>query len=523
METYAARLGGVAGASSAEGQTVFRLIRRHPIKLILLLAVGGGGVWLFLQSRKPKPLPVRVAQVEVVDRLTQIVTASGEIRAHEMVDIQTEVAGVIDELHVREGQDVHQGDILLQIDPFQAEMLRQGARARYESAQADIARAEALIAGAEAGLVRQREELRTAAARLEEARINLDREQRNLNRYKELLEIRAVARDQYELIETAFRIAQQQVESAEAFIEQVRAGIRVSELDIEQQKVVREASRQALSAAEAELNRASDQLAKTRIHSPLTGRIVRLNVDVGERAVPGIQSNPQATLMTIANLATIEAEIQVDETDIVNVEMGDPTQVFVDALPDRPLEGRVTEISVATVQPLGIGGGQEGRDFKVVIELLAPPPELRIGMSCESEITVATVAEPLAIPIQALTMREVPIDAEGQYAPPPKPDPHAGPGAPAAGSGSAHANDTPTTGVVKPKQERREMQGVFVREGDYARYRLVQTGIMGESRVEVLSGLERGEEVIIGPLSSLRQMNEWTLIKKEEEGPRPGS
>lgn len=474
------------------------MIRRHPILFTLMLLIIAAVVAGVMFARRPKLTPVRVAKVETVESLKALVNASGEIRAHELVDIQAEVAGVIVELPVVEGQRVSKGDILLRIDPFQAETELAGAVARQAAAQARVKRAETMIAVAEAHVAGDLETLRSSEVDLEQARITSERNSRVLERQRPLVKDGTISEDQFEVYESTAKISAKQVEAAEARIEQIRAQLKAGQLGVEEQQSLKVAAEQDLVASDASLERVRDMLDKVTIASPLNGVIIRLNVDIGERAVPGIQSNPQATLMTIANLSRIEAEIRVDETEIVRVAVDQRAVVEVDALADTELKGRVVEIGSA---PIPGTGGQEGKDFKVILGIDDPPDTLRVGMSCEADITVDTRENVLGIPIQSLTRREVDVDADGNYAPPPKPDPKKK-GKPV----SAKEDD--------PKKEKAEKSGVFVKSKDnFARFRVVEPGVMGEGKVEIVAGLEEGEEVITGPLTSLRILEEWTAVK----------
>ncbi len=513
-------------------------LRKHPILTIFSLLIIGGIVAGVVRARRPKPLLVRAAKVERIDELVSIVSASGEIRAHEMVDIQTEVPGVIVDLPVKEGQGVKKGEVLLRIDPFQSQTDLAGARAKSAASESDVKRFESMIASAEANRERQRNQVQATQAAEEEATIRLERDRKALERYKELRANKSISADQFEDFESKMRISEMQVRTAKANIDQSRAQLRVAEMAVQEQKTARESARQNNVATASTFNKVEDQLKKTTIHSPLDGVIVKNNVEVGERAVPGIQSNPQATLMTIANLALIEAEIQVDETDIVRVSLDDQVTIKVDALPDDELHGRVSEIGAAPVQMLSsstTSQSREGKDFKVVVVIDNPPDTLRMGMSCEAEITVETREEVLAIPIQSLTMREVDVDAAGNYIPPPKPVngrtispptnaiPAPAAADPATTPAAVRADDATTTSTSKilkkkEKDKRKELQGVFVLGGDgRAHYRPVKTGIMGEMTVELLDGLKEGELVLTGPLDSLRQLEEWSLVKQEND------
>jgi HlyD family secretion protein len=255
-----------------------------------------------------------------------------------------------------------------------------------------------------------------------------------------------------------------------------------------------------------------DMLNKTTIASPLGGVITKLNVSKGERAVPGILSNPEATLMTIADLSTIEAEVKVDETDIILVSLGDRAVVTVDALPDAELEGHVTEIGNSPIGDTGelraSSTNQEGKDFKVVVRIDAPPASLRPGLTANAEIYVESRDNVLVIPLQAVTMREVRVDADGKYVPP---DP-----AELERVQRGEAGDTNAQAAAAAKDApKEELEGVFLRDGERAKFRPVKLGIKGEAEVEVVEGLAEGEELVTGSYKVLRTLKEWDLIEVE--------
>ncbi|MBW2196016.1 MAG: efflux RND transporter periplasmic adaptor subunit, partial [Deltaproteobacteria bacterium] len=243
--------------------------------------------------------------------------------------------------------------------------------------------------------------------------------------------------------------------------------------------------------------RAKNQLSKTTLYSPLSGVITQLLVDEGERAVPGMLSNPQATLMTIADLSVIQAELKVDETDIVNISLGDKAEVKVDALPDQVLEGEVTEIGNSPINA-SLGSQQEAKDFKVVVTLRDPSSKLRPGMSCTGDIITDVKNNVLVIPIQALTIREVEVDEDGNYH---EPD-------------LAKKTNTAQADSEKEKPMKEELEGVFVVTADkLARFRPVETGITGESEIEVLDQLKEGEEVVSGTFQALRTIKDGAAVK----------
>jgi len=479
---------------------------------IVAIAVVATGIGL---SKGAPTTMVQTGHVERVEGLDSIVSASGDIRAKEFVDLQTEIAGVIVDLPVKEGDRVQQGQVLLRIDPFQTQQDLAAAQAQFDAADAEAGSARVQVASAEAGLARDEFLVKATESELTQSEANRDRLRKQLERKKELHADKVVSSDEFEAAESALAIAESQVLTARARVEQVRAERDVAHVSIEQWKKQHEAATRRVAVAKANLERMQDLFAKTTITSPLGGVITRLNVEKGERAVPGILSNPQATLMTIADLSTIEAEIKVDETDIIRVSVGDKATVTVDALPDQPLEGHVTEIGNS---PIGSGGdglsssSQEGKDFKVVVRIDDPPASLRPGLSASAEILVAHRENLLTIPLQAMTVREVRIDETGNYIPQtleeverPK------------GEGPLAAAPT----ADERKVPKKELEGVFVRDGERVRFRPVKVGITGETDVEVLEGLQEGEELVTGSYKVLRTLKDWDKVTVQMQMTEP--
>ncbi|NLV30552.1 MAG: efflux RND transporter periplasmic adaptor subunit [Acidobacteria bacterium] len=451
-------------------------------------------------SRKNTVL-VQTSVVKRKDTLSSKVTASGEIRAKEFVDLQSEIAGIITELPLREGAAVRKGDVLLRIDPIQTEADQASSRAQYDAALAETRAQEFLIMNAEANLKRDEASLRSARAELAQAEHNFTRAESSFKRKQLLHEDGLISRDEYEAAQNDFKAAQSRLEVARAQASQTESQVKVSRNNIEQSKASAEARLANARAAMASLTRAKDQLKKTTLYSPLDGVITQLNVEKGERAQPGIMSNPEATLMTIANLSVIQAELKVDETDVVNLSLGDITEVKVDALPDVVFEGEVTEIGNSPIQ--SSAASQEAKDFKVIVTLLDPSPKLRPGMSCTGDITTDVRNDILVIPMQALTVRDVEVDKDGKYHPP---DVNAQSGRVAKASG--RGDDEP---------EKKELEGVFVvGENGMARFRDVKTGITGESEIEVLENLQEGETIVSGSFQTLRTIKDGTFVKVDK-------
>ena len=499
--------------------------RKRLLILLTVLVLGVVVTGAMLSNRTPKVV-VQTGRVKRVEVLDSIVSASGEVRAKEFVDLQTEIAGVIIELPVKEGERVQAGDVLLRIDPFQSRQDLASAQAGFDAADAEAGSALVQVATAEAGLARDEFAVTASASELTQTESNRDRLKKQLERKQGLYEQKIVSSDDFEAAQSALEVAESQVLSAHARLEQARAERDLGRVSIEQWKKQHEASTRRTAAARANLERMQDLFQKTTITSPLSGVITRLNVEKGERAVPGILSNPEATLMTIADLSTIEAEIKVDETDIIRVSIGDRAKVTVDALPDVPLEGRVTEIGNS---PIGSGSDgltsstQEGKDFKVVVQIENPPAELRPGLSASAEIYVDRRENALTIPLQAVTVREVEIDDAGLYHAPDLAELEKK----AAAAGDEAVAASAPLGDAR-KVPKKELEGVFVLEDGHARFRPIKLGITGESEVEVLTGLGDAEELVTGSYKVLRTIKDGDLVTVENhageiELKKPGS
>jgi len=334
---------------------------------------------------------------------------------------------------------------------------------------------------------------------VDQAQSNLTIAQNTYRRKQQLNEDGLISREEYEQAQNSYRVAQAQLEVSKARLSQMETQIKIAQNNIQQMKRTYEAGSKRVKALAASLTRAEDQLGKTTLYAPLSGVITQLLVEKGERAVPGIMSNPQATLMTIADLSVIQTELKVDETDVVNVSLGDYAQVKVDALPDVILEGDVTEIGNSPIRS-ATGGQQEAKDFKVVVTLRNPSDKLRPGMSCTGDIITDTKQNVLTIPIQALTIREVEVDKDGNYIPP---DPNKKKEANVAEASSG-----------APKEQKKELEGVFVVDGGKtARFRPIKTGITGETEIEVLDNLKEGEEIVSGSFQTLRTIKDGAAVK----------
>jgi HlyD family secretion protein len=445
---------------------------------------------------------VQSGKVEDRDHLIAKVQATGEIKPRNYVALQAEIAGVITDLQVKEGDRVQRGDLLLKIDPTQTETELRAQQAMLEVSMGDASNQGAQVRLQETSLERDRANLRVTEAEVVRAQQAVEIARSNFNRRQQLHEENLISRELYDAARNELLTAETQLLTGEARVKQAMTELAVAQMVLEQQKTSYQNSLSRVNQQKALVARNQDLFSKTVIRSPLSGVITKLNIEAGERAVPGNLNNPLATLMEIADLSIIEAEVQVDETDIVNVSLGQIAEVKVDALPDTPLKGVVTEIGNSAIQKTG--STQEAKDFKVVIQLDDPVEALRPGLSCTAEITTATRDDVLVIPIQALTIREFEIDDEGNMIKPEKTTPKKG--------------ETVQAATKAERKKKKEFQGVFLIKGGKAEFVQVETGITGDTDIEVKSGLKEGDEIVTGSYKALRTLKEGDLVKIENQG-----
>ena len=453
--------------------------------LIAAVAILAAIVAFSANANRQSAVSVQIGRVEPAYQLIAKVNASGEIKPKEYVELQAEISGVITELAVEEGDFVSEGNVLLKINPTQTAAQTRAQEALLEAAFMDAANANAQIALQQANLGREKANVRVAEAEVLKAAQARELGISNFIRKQELFEQNLIARDLYDAAKNEKVAAQSNLTSAEARLEQAKASLNVAQVVLRQAGNSHEAALSRVEQSQASLAQARDSLSKTVIRSPLTGVITQLNVEVGERAVPGTLNNPAATIMVIANLSIIQAEIEVNETDIVAVELNQSAVVNVDALPDEPLEGIVTEIGTSAIQKQS---SQEAKEFKVAIRLANPPSALRPGLSCTADITTATRKNVLTIPIQALVVREFAVDSKGNPI-----------------KGEVESNVDP--------QSRKEFEGVFVVRERRVEFTPVKTGISSDTRLQILSGVEEGSEIVTGSYKALRELKDGDLVK----------
>jgi HlyD family secretion protein len=435
-----------------------------PRKLALIVTILLVGVALVYVSTSERATGPQV-EVEAVERRTleAIVSASGKIEPKLSVDISASTMGKVTRLAFNEGDRVESGQFLLEIDP--------------KSLRTAVDRGEA-------SLQATRSSQRQAEVGVATAEVNLKRAKDNLMRQEHLWELRLISREVFE------RAAND-------------VALRETELEARQVEVTTQAQR--IKQEEAGLDSARYELTKVTITAPIDGMVTRRNIEEGETVVLGTMNNQGTVLATVADLSVIEAEVEVDETDIPAVELGQMAEVTIDALPNRSFTGIVTEIGNSPTLAAGAAGTQ-ATTFKVVVTLDDEIPDVRPGFTCTADITTAIRANSLAIPIQAATVREVVLDERGEVM-------------------RADPQDMAPTYMEQPEaggdRDEKELEGVFVARQEHAVFLPVETGIAGERYFEALTGVTEGDLIIIGPFSEVRNIedgDEVRVIDDDDDG-----
>jgi len=448
----------------------------------LLVIVGIISATVYFSGRNVVAVQTGKAQRQ---DLTAVVTASGEIKPKTYVNVGANAFGKIIHLYVKEGQRVKKGQLLAQLENVQSSADVAATRASLEAAETDTVAAEAAY--------------KTALADLNRAKADAERTKLDWDRAEGLYNEALIAKSEYDMRKSAWQVAEAGLAQAQARIAQAKAQLDSTERRIHLNR--------------ANLTRASDVLQKTTYAAPFDGVVTNLPVREGETVVIGIQNSPGSTLMTIADLSVITAEVRVDETDIVNVKLGQPADVTIDAIPKKVFKGVVTEIGdnaivrstgVATTQQTA--SSQEAKDFKVVVTLQDPPENLRPGLSTTAKVTTATRSNVISIPIQALTIRRK-ADLEQAKK---STDKNSVQAAAPQGNASKDAKD----------KDKEDIQGVFVIRKGKAEFVPVDTGISGTTDIEVLTGLEPGDEIVTGSYKVLRTMKPGASVKIDNSAPK---
>jgi HlyD family secretion protein len=461
------------------------------IAIVVLFGLGIG-VYASTVLKQKGLVTVQTGNVSRGDLDAQV-TASGEIKPKNYINIGANAQGELKEILVKEGDRVRKGQLLARIENVQPEADVEAQRATLASAEADSAASEAQVKASD-------ENIRTMATQIDKDKADLDRMKADFDRSEALYKERLMAKQDYDLRKFTYEAQLATIKQSEQRLVQARA-------QREQSTAGLASAQKRIAQSKAVLVRFNDILQKHNAYAPIDGVITNLPVRTGEIVVPGVQNSAASTIMTIADMSLITAEVKVDETDIVNVKLNQVADVTIDAIPNKTFKGHVTEIgNTAILRSTGLAASQsavssqEAKDFKVVVALDSPPDDIRPGLSCTAKITTATRKNVLTIPIQALTVRQ-----KGQLEPKP-------------------ANGKPAPVAVKldqaaEKAKKEELQGVFVVSGGKAVFKKVETGITGATDIEVLSGLSEGDQIITGTYQVIRTIANEAQVKIDNKAP----
>ncbi len=469
-----------------------RTSRRKKTVIIAAAVVGLIAIVILSKAvQKKEGEPVQVGKVERKSRLESKVTASGDIRPVHLYNLTAEVPGRVEQIFVSEGDPVKKGQPLVRVDPTQSSFSVTAAEASVRVTQADVANQQVAVQQAENNVHQTKANLAGAEADLERTKADLTFAESEYNRYQQLVESGVATKSQFDSTKSRYDQARAVVAAQQSRINQLKVLVHDSELGVERSKANLHSSEERVKQGQADLARQSDQLKKSTRYSPIDGVVSSLPVKVGEYALASFSTTP---LLTVADMSQINTEVKVDETDIADVQVGQKAKVKVDALGDFEIDGEVIEKGASAITRSGqtiaqSANTQEAKDFIVKIKL-NPTPEvrdkLRPGMSSTAVITTATVSEVLTAPLQAIVPREAPKDQQPAEQP---------------GSGS---------------QKKKEVEGVFVftKEGR-GHFTPITTGIKGDQEIEIKSGLNEGDEIVIGPYKTLRSLKDGDQVKRE--------
>ena len=487
--------------------------------LLLIIVIGS-----IFATRSDTP-EVTVIKIETRPELRSTVTSSGEVRPIQFVNLTSEVQGRIDDITKKEGDPVQKGEILVRLDPNQLESSADAQLAAFQSAQDEVRSSQSQVSAAQNGLAQAEQSLNQAQVAVENARqgvitaqtevdraqVELNAANREMKRNEQLLESGVISRQAFDESRDRVESARAALNTSRARLESQRISVKDSQARVASQQVaVKDARRQVQAAGisvSSSQSRAEQQAAvlrgqrnqrdKTVVVAPINGVIAEIPSKVGTFAVAGLSTT---ALMTIADMSEINVEVKVDETEIDKVAVGQKAKIKVDAFGDAELEGEVLQKTPLAVGKSQTSGGlsvninvQEAKEFRVVIRLLNLTPEmqsgLRPGMSATATITTTTANDVIAVPLQAVIEK--------------KPE-----------SSPTHEGAAPT---ATPSEKPKPIKGVYVLEDNKAKFVAVETGITGESDIQIISGLSAGQEVITGPSRVLNTLKEGTLVKRQEK------
>jgi HlyD family secretion protein len=429
----------------------------------ILITIAGGGVYLGYRYFLSPEIPEVDAEPILRRNLQALVSASGTIQPQLTVDISANVMGRVTQLSVNEGDRVVAGQFLLQIDPESLQSVVERGEASLEASSSAQEQAKVIVAT---------------------ARVNLELARDNLERQRELWDLQLVSRE---------------------IFDQAVSEVQLRETELEAREVDVSTAEQRVNQERATLNSARYDLSELTLVSPIDGIVTRRNIEEGETVVVGTMNNPGTVLLTIADFGILEAELEVDETDIPDVRLGQQTEIEIDALPNRLYRGRVTEIGNSPIQD-STQNSSQATNFKVIVTLDEDVPDVRPGFTCTADITTAERTDAVSVPIQATTVREVTVDSQGQIV--------------RATPGNAPSGVTPTVSastLTAPIGATQEIEGVFLFRNDTVQFTPVVTGIAGERYFETLAGLREGDMVVTGPFNVVRTLDDGSAVRLRDD------
>lgn len=441
-----------------------------------------------------------VVQTGTVSRqnLTSVVTASGQIEPENYANVNANSLGKITDIYVQEGQHVKRGQLLLRTQDVEQQ-------ADVDAQKAAINAAEATLASDEASVESYSAAIKTAQADLAQSQAQLVQNKLAYQRGLQLLKEGLLSKEDFDQRYSTYRVSQATLQSSQAKLSQAQAQYL-------QAKNTRDMANAEVSQNRASLLHAVDVRNQTIYTSPYDGIITDLPVHIGENVVPGVQNTAGSLLFQVSDLAVVDANVMVDETDISSIRRGQHAYVTIDALPGKNFQGVISEIGQTALSSTtgetttggtsGTSTNEEAKQFKVVVRLADPPATLRPGLSATASIITATAENAVSIPIQALTVRtkqELSASEKGSR-------------------GTALAASVEPAGAAAPdipgvNTDSQDLQGVFVVRKDHAIFVPVKTGIMGEMNVQVLSGLKPGDVIVTGSYAVLRTLRDHTKIR----------
>jgi HlyD family secretion protein len=440
------------------------MTRKNILIATAVVLVAAALVAANLWFKREKGLTVTTEAIKTRD-LDAVVSASGKIQPKRLVSISSDTVGRVVNLGVNEGDRIRRGQMLLQIDP-------KSLRSRVDNSAASLKAVEVTL-----------DQMRQA---VETARVQLLQARQTLTRQQDLWSKQLTTRETLEKAENDLKVA----ESA-----------------LQEREKTANAQANRVAQERAMLDSAQYDLSKVRIESPIDGIVTRRNIQEGEMVMIGTMNNAGTVLLTLADMSVIQAEVEVDETNIPHVVIGQVGKVTIDALPDKSFKGHVTEIGNSPIQTTTTGTtGTQATNFKVVVVLDEQVPDVRPGFTCTADVTTARRKEVVSVPIPAVAVRELVYDANGQIVRQPRDD-----------KGRRGVEPIAAAAELKPGQTRKETEGVFVIRNGRGEFVPIKLGIAGDKYFEVLSGLKANDLVITGPYNSVRGLKDGDLVKVDNK------